>query len=193
MKQPKRGRLWLNDRSCIRLRPQHKGHVWSHDFVQGGTDDGKVFRMLCVIDKYTRECLAIRVERRLNSQIVEEVLFELFLRRGPPEHLRFDNGPEFIAITLRGWLGRISVKTLYITPASPCENGYCKSFSSKLRDELLAREVFYDLREAKALIEGWRYHYNTSRPHSLLGHKPPAPETFLPAAFIPLYYEKPAA
>jgi len=142
--------------------------------------------MLCVIDEHTRECLAIRVERRLNSKIVEEVLFELFLQHGPPEHIRSDNGPEFIAAALREWLGRIGVKTLW-------ENGYCESFNSKLRDELLAREIFYDLREAKALIEGWRYHYNTARPHSSLGYKPPAPEAILPAAFIPLYYVEVAA
>lgn len=184
MKQPKRSRLWLNDGSCVRLRPAHKGHVWSYDFVQDRTHDGKVFRMLCVIDEYTRECLAIRVERRLNSRDDLGVLGELFVRYGAPEHIRSDNGPEFIAIALREWLGNIGVKTLYITPASPWENGYCESFNSKLRDELLAREIFYDLREAKALIEGWRHHYNTIRPHSSLGYKPPAPEAILPAAFI---------
>ena len=188
MKQPKRSRLWLNDGSCLRLRPAHKGHVWSYDFVQDRTHDGKVFRMLCVIDEYTRECLAIRVERRLNSRDVLDVLGELFVTHGAPEHIRSDNGSEFIAIALREWLGNIGVKTLYITPASPWENGYCESFNSKLRDELLAREIFYDLREAKVLIEGWRYHYNTARPHSSLGYKPPAPEAILPAAFIPPYY-----
>jgi len=184
MKQPKRGRLWLNDGSCVRLRPQYKGHVWSYDFVQDRTHDGKVFRMLCVIDEYTRECLAIRVERRLNSRDVLDTLGELFVQHGPPEHIRSDNGPEFIAIALREWLARLGVQTLYITPASPWENGYCESFNSKLRDELLAREIFYDLREAKVLIEGWRLHYNTIRPHSSLNYKPPAPETILPAAFI---------
>ena len=137
-KQPKRGRLWLNGGSCVRLRPAHKGHVWSYDFVQDRTHDGKVFRMLCVIDEYTRECLAIRVERRLNSRDVLDVLGELFVRHGAPEHIRSDNGPEFIAIALREWLQRIGVETLYITPASPWENGYCESFNSKLRDELLA-------------------------------------------------------
>lgn len=191
-KQPKRGRLWLNDGSCIRLRPQHKGHVWSYDFVQDRTHDGKVFRMLCVIDEYTRECLAIRVERRLNSRDVLDVLGELFVRHGPPEHIRSDNGPEFIAIALREWLSQLGVKTLYIEPGSPWENGYCESFNSKLRDELLAREIFYDLREAKALIEGWRRYYNTARPHSSLGYKPPAPETILPAAFM-LPYDVEAA
>ncbi len=193
MKQPKRSRLWLNDGSCVRLRPAHKGHVWSYDFVQDRTHDGKVFRMLCVIDEYTRECLAIRVERKLNSRDVLDVLGELFVRHGAPEHIRSDNGPEFIAIALREWLGNIGVKTLYITPASPWENGYCESFNSKLRDELLAREIFYDLREAKVLIEGWRLHYNTARPHSSLGYRPPAPETILPAAFIPPYYVEVAA
>ena len=148
MKQPKRGRLWLNDGSCIRLRPMHTGHVWSYDFVQDRTHDGKVFRMLYVIDEFTRECLAIRVERKLNSRDVLDTLGELFVHHGPPEHIRSDNGPEFIATALREWLGRIGVKTLYIEPGSPWENGYCESFNSKLRDELLAREIFFDLREA---------------------------------------------
>jgi len=173
MKQPKRGRLWLNDGSCIRLRPMHTGHVWSYDFVQDRTHDGKVFRMLYVIDEFTRECLAIRVERKLNSRDVLDTLSELFVHHGPPEHIRSDNGPEFIATALREWLGRIGVKTLYIEPGSPWENGYCESFNSKLRDELLAREIFFDLREAKVLIETWRRHYNTARPHSSLGYRPP--------------------
>ena len=171
MKQPKRSRLWLNDGSCVRLRPTHKGHVWSYDFVQDRTHDGKVFRMLCVIDEFTRECLAIRVERKLNSRDVLDTLGELFVHHGPPEHIRSDNGPEFIANALRNWLGRIGVKTLYIEPGSPWENGYCESFNSKLRDELLAREIFYDLREAQILIETWRQHYNTARPHSSLGYR----------------------
>ena len=186
-KQPKRGRLWLNDGSCVRLRPAHKGHVWSYDFVQDRTHEGKVFRMLCIIDEFTRECLAIRVERRLNSRDVLDELGELFVRHGPPEHVRSDNGPEFIATALREWLERLGTKTLYIEPGSPWENGYCESFNSKLRDELLAREIFYDLREAKVLIEGWRIHYNTYRPHSSLRYKPPAPVTVLPASFIPPY------
>ncbi|MBU1287328.1 MAG: IS3 family transposase [Alphaproteobacteria bacterium] len=193
MKQPKRGRLWLNDGSCVRLRPAHKGHVWSYDFVQDRTHDGRVFRMLCVIDEFTRECLAIRVERKLNSRDVLDTLGELFVRHGPPEHIRSDNGPEFIATALRDWLERIGVKTLYITPGSPWENGYCESFNSKLRDELLARETFFDLREAKILIEAWRHHYNTARPHSSLGYKPPAPKAVLPAAFMPPYYGEVAA
>ena len=191
-KQPKRGRLWLNDGSCVRLRPTHKGHVWSYDFVQDRTHEGKVFRMLCIIDEFTRECLAIRAERRLNSRDVLDELGELFVRHGPPEHIRSDNGPEFIATALREWLGRLGTKTLYIEPGSPWENGYCESFNSKLRDELLAREIFYDLREAKALIEGWRVHYNTYRPHSSLGYKPPTPVTVLPTSFIPPYKRRAA-
>ena len=191
-KQPKRGRLWLADGSCIRLRPTHKGHVWSYDFVQDRTHDGVVFRMLCIIDEFTRECLAIRVERKLNSRDVLDELGELFVRHGPPEHIRSDNGPEFIANALRAWLGRIGVKTLYIEPGSPWENGYCESFNGKLRDELLAREIFYDLIEAKVLIEGWRQHYNTCRPHSSLGYKPPAPATILPAEIMPPYKVKAA-
>jgi transposase InsO family protein len=186
-KQPKRGRLWLNDGSCVRLRPAHKGHVWSYDFVQDRTHDGKVFRMLCVIDEFTRECLAIRVERRLNSRDVLDTLGELFLEHGPPEHNRSDNGPEFIATALREGLQALDVRTLYIEPGSPWENGYCESFNSKLRDELLAREIFYDLREAQVLIENWRLFYNTARPHSSLGYKPPAPRIILPATFMPPY------
>ena len=193
MKQPKRSRLWLSDGSCIRLRPTHKGHVWSYDFVQDRTHDGKVFRMLCIIDEHTRECLAIRVKRRLNSKDVLDTLGELFVKHGQPAHIRSDNGPEFIAIALREWLGNLGVQTLYIEPGSPWENGYCESFNSKLRDELLAREIFYDLREATALIEMWRYHYNTARPHSSLGYKPPAPEIVLPAAAPLSYYQQVAA
>ena len=186
-KQPKRGRLWLNDGSCVRLRAMHKGHVWSYDFVQDRTHDGRVFRMLCIIDEFTRECLAIRIERKLNSLIVQEVLFGLFMLHGPPEHIRSDNGPEFIANALREWLGRIGVKTLYIEPGSPWENGYYESFNSKLRDEHLNGEIFYSLKEVQILTEQWRRHYNTRRPHSSLGYLPPAPKAILPAALIPPY------
>lgn len=192
-KQPKRGRLWLNDGSCIRLRPQYPGHVWSYDFVHDRTHDGKVYRMLCIIDEFTRECLSIRVERQLNAQAVMEELYELFLTHGPPEHIRSDNGPEFIAVALREWLERIGVKTLYIEPGSPWENGYCESFNSKLRDEFLNREILYTLKEAKVLIEWWRRHYNTLRPHSSIGYRPPAPKSILPAGAMPPYGEDVAA
>lgn len=187
MKQPKRGRLWLADGSCVRLRPQRANHVWSYDFVQDRTHDGKVYRALCVIDEHTRECLAIRVERQLNSQRVLETLADLFVEHGPPDHIRSDNGPEFVAIALRDWLSRLGVKTLYIEPGSPWENGYCESFNSKLRDELLNGEIFYSLKEAQVLIEWWRRHYNRLRPHSSLGYRPPAPNAVLPASHRPPY------
>lgn len=175
-KQPKRGRLWLNDGSCIRLRPEHKDHVWSYDFVTARTADGRAFKMLTIIDEYTRECLAILTERRLTSGDVIDKLYDLFLFRGVPEHIRSDNGPEFTAKAIRKWLGRMDVKTLFIEPGSPWENGYIESFNGKLRDELLNREIFTTLTEAKVLIADWRKEYNQVRPHSAKGYKPPAPE-----------------
>lgn len=181
-KQPKRGRLWLNDGSCVRLRPQRPNHVWSYDFVQDRTQDGRAFRMLVVLDEFTRRCLAIVVARRLRSDDVLQCLADLFVTHGPPEHIRSDNGPEFVAINVREWLGRIGVKTLYIEPGSPWENGYCESLNSKLRDELLNGEIFTTMREAQVLIENWRRHYNAIRPHSSLGYRPPAPEAILPPA-----------
>ena len=179
-KQPKRGRLWLNDGSCIRLRPSWPNHVWAYDFVQDRTHDGRTIRMLTVIDEFTRECLAIEVARRLRHDDVLQVLAELFTRHGPPDHIRSDNGSEFTAIAVREWLPRLGVKTLYIEPGSPWENGYNESFNGKLRDELLNGEIFYTLKEAKILIERWRQHYNTIRPHSSLGYRPPAPAAILP-------------
>lgn len=182
-KQPKRGRLWLNDGSCIRLRPEYPNHVWSYDFVEDRTHNGRKFRMLNVIDEFTRECIAIRVSRRLKAVDVIDVLSDLFILRGIPSHIRSDNGPEFIAKALREWITIVGAKTAYIMPGSPWENGYCESFNSKLRDELLDGEIFYSLKEAEIVIEGWRRHYNTVRPHSSLAYKPPAPEAILwPAA-----------
>jgi putative transposase len=182
-KQPKRGRLWLSDGSCIRLRPERPGHVWCYDFVQDQTQDGRAFRMLTVVDEFTRQCLAIVTARKLKSDDVLHCLTELFTIHGPPEHIRSDNGSEFTAKAVHLWLGRIGVQTLYIEPGSPWENGYNESFNSKLRDELLNGEIFTTLREAQVLIERWRRHYNTVRPHSSLGYRPPAPETILPPAF----------
>ncbi len=176
-KQPKRRRLWLNDGSCIRLHPQHKDHVWSYDFVMAWTANGKAFRILVIIDEYTRECLAMLVARHITSGDVIEQLYELFLLKGVPEHIRSDNGPEFTAKAVRKWLNRVGVKTLFIEPGSPWENGYVESFNSKLRDELLNGEVFTTLTEAKIIIEQWRREYNQVRPHSALGYRPPAPET----------------
>jgi transposase InsO family protein len=175
-KQPKRGRLWLNDGSCIRLRPEKKDHVWAYDFVSARTHDGMAFRMLTIVDEYTRECLAIDVARKLTSDDVLERLAWLMATRGVPEHIRSDNGPEFTADVVRQWLAKVGVKTLFIEPGSPWENGYVESFNGKLRDELLNREIFYSLNEAKVLIGMWRDHYNKIRPHSSLGYRPPAPE-----------------
>ena len=175
-KQPKRGRLWLNDGSCIRLRPEHKDHVWSYDFVMARTTESRTFRILTILDEYTRECLAILVKRHITSQDVIDVLFELFIFREIPEHISSDNGPEFTSKDVRKWLNRLGVKTLSIEPGNPWENGYIESFNGKLRDELLNREVFYILAEAKVLIEQWRKEYNQIRPHSALHYRPPAPE-----------------
>jgi transposase InsO family protein len=176
-KQPKRGRLRLNDGSCIRLRPAYKDHVSSYDFVADRTKNGRPLKMLTLIDEHTRECLAIRVARSIRSQDVLECLAELFVCRGTPDHIRSDNGPEFTAKAVREWLARVDVKTLCIEPGSPWENGYIESFNGKLRDELLNGEIFYTLTEAKVLIERWRQEYNSRRPHSSLGYRPPAPET----------------
>ena len=166
LKQPKRSRLWFNDGSCIRLRPQHKDHVWAYDFVLARTHDGQPVRMLTLVDEYTRECLSIDVARRLNSEDVLERLTWLFVTRGVPEYLRSDNGSEFTCTAVRSWLAKVGVGTLFIEPGSPWENGYVESFNGKLRDELLDREIFYTLLEARVLIERWREHYNRVRPHS---------------------------
>jgi transposase InsO family protein len=178
-KQPKRGRLWLNDGSCIRLRPERPNHVWSYDFVADRTHDGKAFRMLCIIDEFSRESLAIRVARKLKAIDVIEALCELFVSRGIPAHIRSDNGPEFVAEALRDWIATVGARTAYIEPGSPWENGYCESFNGKLRDELLNGEIFYTLKEAQIVIENWRRHYNTVRPHSSLGYRPPATEALI--------------
>ena len=182
-RQPKRGRLWLNDGSCIRLRPEYPNHVWSYDFVEDRTHNGRKFRMLNVIDEFTRECIAIRIDRKLKSTDVIDVLSDLFILRGVPGHVRSDNGPEFVAKAVREWITAVGAKTAFIEPGSPWENGYCESFNARLRDELLNGELFYSLAEARIIIEGWRQHYNTRRPHSSLGYRPPAPNAVLwPAA-----------
>ena len=179
-KQPKRRRLWLHDGSCIRLRPAYKDHVWSYDFMHERTHEGRAFRLLTILDEYTRECLAIDVERQMNHHDVLDRLAELFVDRGVPEYIRSDNGAEFTARAVRGWLQAVGVKTLYIEPGSPWQNGYIESFNGKLRDELLNGEIFDTLWEAKVLTARWRREYNQQRPHSSLGYRPPAPEAFLP-------------
>jgi len=176
-RQPKRGRLWLNDGSCVRLRPEYPQHVWSYDFMRECTHNGRPFRILNVIDEYTRECLATRVARNLKVEDVQECLTELFCQRGVPLHLRSDNGPEFTARQIRRWLHELGASTLFIEPGSPWENGYVESFNGRMRDELLNGEIFYTLEEAQVLIERWRKEYNQVRPHSALRYRPPAPET----------------
>jgi putative transposase len=146
------------------------------------TTDGRAFRVLNIIDEFTRENLSSKVNRKISSQDVIDELFNLFIFRGIPEHIRSDNGPEFTAKAVRIWLNRLGVKTLFIEPGSPWENGYIESFNGKLRDELLDQEIFTTLEEAKVLIEQWRRNYNQVRPHSALGYQPPAPETILTMA-----------
>jgi transposase InsO family protein len=184
-RQPKRGRLWLNDGSCVRLRPERANHVWAYDFVEDRTRDGRKIRMLNVVDEFTRECLTIRVGRKLGSADVIDVLADLFIARGTPGYIRSDNGPEFVATAVKGWINGVGAKTAFIEPGSPWENGYVESFNGKLRDELLNAEVFNTLAEAKVLIEQWRVHYNTVRPHSSLGYRPPAPEVIVSGMAMP--------
>ena len=179
-KQPKRKRLWLNDGSCLRLRPAYPNHVWSYDFMKDRTSDGRGLRYLTIIDEFTKECLAIDVGRNLTHDHVLDRLSQLFVERAVPAYLRSDNGSEFTAKAVRDWLGRIGVKTLYIEPGSPWENGYGESFNGKFRDEFLNRELLDTVLEAKVLTQRWRKHYNTVRPHSALGYRPPAPEAFQP-------------
>ena len=167
---------------------QHKTPKQCYDFVHCRTDDGKVFRTLNIIDEHSRECLAIKVQRKLNSTDVIDALTDLFILRGTPAFIRSDNGPEFVAQAVRDWITAVGTKTAYIEPGSPWENGYCESFNGRMRDELLNGEVFYSLREAQILIEEWRKHYNTKRPHSALGYKPPAPEAIIPMDQRPIMH-----
>ena len=162
------------------MRPAYKDHVWTYDFVTDRTSDGRAFRLLTIIDEFSRECLAIDVERHLTSDDVLYRLTELFATRGVPDYIRSDNGPEFTATMVREWLGRIGVGTLYIEPGSPWKKGYNVSFNGKLWEVLLNAEVFDTLLEAKVLVERWRWEYNTIRPHSALGYRPPAPQAFRP-------------
>jgi putative transposase len=182
-KQPKRRRLWLNDGSCLRLRPLYRNHVWSYDFVADRTSDGRPIRILTIIDEYTRECLCIHIQRQIKAPEVLYKLSELFITEGIPDHIRSDNGSEFTSRSVRSWLERLGVKTLFIEPGSPWENGYIESFNGKLRDELLNGEIFDTILEAKVITENWRNHYNQKRPHSSLGYRAPAPEAILPIQY----------
>ena len=199
--QPKRRRLWLNDGSCIRLRPEYPNHVWSYDFMFCRTSDGRLIKILNILDEYSRRSLSIDIGRKLTHEDVLERLADLFIKHGIPAYIRSDNGSEFIAKSVREWLQRLGVKTLFIElgaerrcplgTGSPWENGYMESFNGKMRDELLNMEIFDTLLEvedafkgAKVLIERWRYDYNHKRPHSSLGYRPPAPETKLPEYYL---------
>lgn len=179
-KQIKRRRLWMNDGSCIRLRSEHKNHVWSYDFVEDKTADGKKIRFLNIIDEYTHECLASLPRRSWRNNDVIEVLSGLMVTRGCPEYIRSDNGSEFTAKKLREWLANIGVITAYIEPGSPWENGYCESFNARMRDEFLNGELFGNMFEAQVLTRRWLEYYNTLRPHSSLAGRPPAPQVVIP-------------
>lgn len=172
--QRKRRRLGQSENSCTRRRSERPNHVWSYDFVLDQTADGRRLKVLPIVDEFTRECLTIEVERSLTAEDVVSTLEYLFELRGEPEHIRSDNGPEFIAEAVRGWLARTGAGTLYIAPGSPWENAYSETFNSRLRDELLDREVFESLKEAKVLLEDYRLDYNDRRPHSALGYRTPA-------------------
>jgi putative transposase len=156
--------------------------VWSYDFVEAQTHDGRSLRLLVMLDEFTRECLAIRVARRLNSAHVIETLGDCMLQHGVPEHIRSDNGAEMTARRVKHWLASVGTKPLFIEPGSPWENGYCESFNGKLRDECLNGEIFYSLKEARVVIEQFRKFFNTERPHSALGYRPPAPASWIVAA-----------
>jgi putative transposase len=178
-KQIKRARLWTNDGSCIRLRAEHRDHVWSYDMVEDKTHDGKKFRILNIIDEYSRECLMVFVSRRIRSTEVKDCLLELFIQRGTPEYIRSDNGSEFIAKRVQELLLRLGTQPTYIEPGSPWENGFVESFNGRMRDELLNGEIFYTIKEAKIIIEQWRKEYNTERPHSSLNYETPVPQSHI--------------
>jgi len=181
-KQTKKQRIWLNDYSCIRLRPDHRNHVWSYDFVEDKTIDGRKLRFLNIIDEAEHECLACIPRRSWRTKDIIEVLADLMILRGCPEYLRSDNGTEFTANALKKWLLAVRVTTAYIEPGSPWENGYCESFNARMRDEFLNGELFGSLREAEVLSKRWQKYYNTIRPHSALGGKPPAPQMLIPCS-----------
>ena len=164
----------------MRLRPEYRNHVWSYDFVHYWTDDGRVFSTLNILDEHSWECLAISVNRKLNSTEIIDALTDFFILRGGPAYIRSYSGPEFIAEAIRDWIKAVGAKTAYIEPGSPWESGYCERFSGRMPDELLNGEIFYSLSEAQIIIERCRSHYNTERPHSTLGYRLPAPKAILP-------------
>ena len=172
-KKRKRRRLGKSENGCHRRRAEHKDHVWCWDFVFDHTTSGSTLKWLSIVDEYTRECLALKVDRSITSEDVIDTLAELFAMRGVPRHIRSDNGPEFIARAIQRWLAQVEVETLYVEPGSPWENGFAESFHSRLRDEFLALEVFESLVAARKLTQAWKDDYNHHRPHSSLGYVPP--------------------
>ena len=178
-KQVKKRRLFLNDGNCVRLRPEHANHVWSYDFVEDKTMDGKKIRFLNIIDEYKHECLASIPRRSWRGNDVIEALSNIMITKGCPEYLRSDNGSEFVAKKLRTWLSNVGVITAYIEPGSPWENGYCESFNARMRDEFLNGELFGNMYEAEVLTRRWVEYYNTIRPHSSLGGRVPAPQAYI--------------
>ena len=179
-KRPQKRSRGNFENSCQKLKARRLNHVWSYDFIHDQTDDGGRLKWLPIVEEYSREVLSLEVARSITAKDVVENLELLVGQRGVPEYIRSDNGPEFVAETVRNWIKAVGAKTAYIKPGSPWENGYCESFNARFRDELLNGEVFYTLKEAQIIIEKWRKHYNTKRPHSALGYRPPAPETIVP-------------
>jgi putative transposase len=173
-RERKRRRLGTSENGCTRRRAEYIDHVWSYDFAIDATEDSRRLKMMPIVDEYSRECLALEMERSITAEDVVEVLDRLFSERGEPDYIRSDNGPEFIAEALKRWLAASGVKTLYIEPGAPWENAYSETFISRLRDELLNREVFANLKEAQVLAGDYREHYNHHRPHGALGYLTPA-------------------
>jgi putative transposase len=173
-KKRKRRRLSSSANGCHRRCAEFKDHVWCWDFVFDHTTSGSTLKWLSIVDEYTRECLALKVDRSITSEDVIDTLAELFAMRGVPQHIRSDNGPEFIARAIQRWTKQVTVETLYIEPGSPWENGFAESFHSRLRDEFLALEEFESLVAARQLTATWREDYNHHRPHSSLGYVTPA-------------------
>jgi transposase InsO family protein len=168
------GQDGCSDNACNKKKPEYINHIWSYDFVSEKLESGRKVRMLNIVDEYTRECLTIDVARRISSQDVIDVLRYLFLVRGEPAYIRSDNGPEFTAQKVKKWLKKMDVKTLFVEPGSPWENGYIESFNSHLRDECLDREIFVGIEELRYVVDRWRLDYNHYRPHSSLGYMTPA-------------------
>lgn len=179
-KQHKKRHLWLGDGSCVRLRAERRNHVWSYDFIEDRTIDGRKVRWLNILDEHGRVCLASEPRRSWRNTDVIELLADVMIMYGTPEYLRSDNGSEFIAHKLRNWLNELGIITTYIEPGSPWENGYCESFNSRMRDEFLNGELFGNMYEAKVLTDRWVRYYNEIRPHSALEGRPPAPQSIIP-------------